>query len=239
MLANQPSNYQRYDGAMTDNQPLFDSSRAALVFALNATKIEMPRPSMNKEMASIKLRPPVPKTKRERKLMSLDEEEVVRKSSLLTPPLRGIDKAAQAGFILQQFAKAEKDHRMILTGLLTRPRDPCTCNRPCCSGFRPVLRWVEAVRDTCDALACSADILKTPGKRGLSTQPVLRRLLVEQYFTKNSTTLFDLAIAGHVSPETVAQHRTWILGYLETLEHAAWLDTDSIFDSSGITGYLG
>lgn len=220
--------------------PLFDSPKAALVFALNADQVEMPRPFMNKAMAEA---PTKKKTKKAKKMLAdhgVEEREVVRKMNTGPTPvrLRGFEKAAQAGFILQQFARLDQEHQVVLTGLLARAYDPCLCQRVCCSGWAVNPRWRQATTDMCLILKESGDVLKTPGKKGLSTQPALRMALVEQFFTKRPVSVTDLAASCEVSHMTVATHRAWINGYLEQVETEAWLSIQDIFDQSGVTGFV-
>lgn len=222
---------------MTDadtNKPLFDSTRAALVFALNAHQPEMPRPFMNKAMAeNVKL-------KRRRNDVEMVSEEEPRKCSggPRRESLRGLDKAAQAGMILQHFARLEHPEQLVLSGLLLQAYEPCYCQRPCCSGLVANARWRKVTHAMCLVLQETGDVLRVPGKKGLSTPPILRMAFVEQYFTKNSRTLTEMASRAQVTMVTAAKHRDWICSYLGQTEQTAWLAIQEIFDQAGITGAL-
>jgi hypothetical protein len=221
----------------------FDDSRAALVFALNAHQVAVPTAYMNKAMAEVKWKP----KRKNKSLKALHEEEERRISTrkrhdlarISTPPLRGLEPHHQAGIILFHFKRLDKEHQVILTGLLTTPHVPCSCRRPCCRGWSATEQWSKAVREMCDILQFKGDILKAPGKKGLSSQPGLRRAVVEGFFTKRECRLTDLAALAKVSGITAARHKEWIVTYLEQCEQEAWLSLDPIFDQAGITGNLG
>lgn len=146
------------------------------------------------------------------------------------------ERAAQAGFILQEFGKLDPSHRTVLTGLLVRPHVECSCRRPCCSGWSETSIWSAAVAQTCVLLKDGQSEKRTPGLRGFSTAPILRKLVAEAYYTKKELKLTDLAAMAEVSTITAARHRAWIFEFLETLETAAWVDADALLDCAGITG---
>lgn len=227
-----------------EDQPLFDDTRKALVFALNAVDVQMPRPGMTTSMAEgMKKKLPRGAKARAKFFEKAREERDAERAALVraafrrqTVKLSALEKAAQAGFILQEFAKLSTEHQVILVGLLTRSHSPCACRRPCCSGFARNLRWDKAVLDTCLMLKDSSDVTRTPGKRGLSTQPHLRKAVVEEFFTKQARSIVDLASLAHCSQMTAAKHKAWITAYLENTETAAWGAAAELFDQAGITG---
>lgn len=232
----------------------FDNSRLALVFALNAVDVEMPRPFMNRAMAdtAVKVKKRGKKKKKVPERLFWNETEVMSakelldmelehqrkppRSRLAQAPLRGLDKAHQAGLILAQLATLGVEHVTVLKGLLIRAYDPCACRSPCCSGRRRNARWAEAVKATCELLKGTGDAMRESGKRGLSTQPEMRLALVEQFYTKNTMTVAAAAHIGKVSTMTATRHRDWIFAWLEQTETEAWLRVDTLFDQLGITG---
>lgn len=237
---------------MQDAAP-FDDTREALRFALNAHQVSLPQPYMNRAMSDA----PGPKprrkkpTKAERAVMdavgvdTLDGLRAMLKgrrrstSFLRSPPrpTRGLDKAHLAGFILREFEKLPHDCQMILEGLCTEPVTPCSCGSPCCSGWRPVQRWVRAVGLTCEVLKQRALTQAGPGRVGLSTQPELRRTLVKDYFRGDKRrSLTELAAIHHLKDDTVARHRGWIHEWMEEQESLAWEACSWWFDQVGITG---
>jgi hypothetical protein len=81
-------------------------------------------------------------------------------------------------------------------------------------------------------------VVKAPGKRGLSTEPTLRRLLVERYFLENSVSTAKLARIAKISNITAAKHDAWITSYLEQEETEARLQIAGVFDQEGVTGLI-
>jgi hypothetical protein len=241
----------------------FDDCRKALVFALNHHQATPPTAMMNAMMASVKIEEKKRKVKRKDRNQwavvrdyfdaisddsphALLEREVVksgrRRTDLLRHPslrhqgLSRADEAHLAGFVLHHFRRLDHVHQLVLSGLLTIPRNPCECRMPCCCGWRPVESWVAAVRGTCENLMLRADVLKQPGKKGLSSQPFLRQLLVELYYLKEGPTLLEIAKRSKVSTVTAAAHREWIHSYLGECESKAWSELGEVFDQAGITG---
>lgn len=215
------------------DRPLFDSSRAALVFALNATGPGMPRPFMNKAMSE-----------------SRGSSNAVRDGDFSeTKPkptqkltgmsgLGGMDKVAQAGLILRQLARLPFEQQSVLMGLLTQSRTPCACRSPCCQGWRAKPSWSVAVFNTCYFLRDEAAQARTPGKKGVSTHPGLRQSLVEQFFTCVPKSLIDMAMEFDLTSMTVAKHRAIIMGRLNEIEREAWAGIHPLLDAAGITGSL-
>lgn len=231
-------------------KPPFDDSRKALEFALNAHEVQMPRPAMNKAMAAgIKKVQSKAAAKRAKKAAEAAgtpiKAELSRRHDHAAEARRearaqwlGLKPAAQAGLILLEFNKLEREHRIVLSGLLMRSHVPCSCRAPCCSGMASQMRWVHAVNETCQLLKESIDLVRVPGKKGLSSQPWLRRRVVEDFYTKQETPTSNLARISEVSIMTAAKHRAWILEGLERIETEAWLQIDAMFDAAGITGTI-
>ena len=231
--------------------PPFDDSRKALAFALNAAEVDMPRPAMTRAMAGAhKPKETKAAARRRKKLeaelgVSLRPEPGERRSDYAADARRearerwlSLEQPAQAGLILREFGKLDREHRAVLSGLLVRSHVPCSCKRPCCSGWSQQARWTAAVAETCQLLKESVDLVRQPGKKGLGTQPVLRRAVVEAWFTKREATLAELGAMGDVSPITAAKHKAWIVEGLERIETEAWLQVDAMFDAAGITGTI-
>jgi hypothetical protein len=232
---------------MSDS-PLFDDTRKALAFALNAHRSATPpRPAASVAMATTPgKKPRKPRTKKER----LAAEEAQREqqdaaframvrvafSGPRAPRTAERDRAAQAGLILAEFAKLDAAHRAVLSGRLVVSHEPCACRRPCCSGQAVNLRWTVAVAEVCALLKESADLLKVPGKRGLSTLPGLRRVVVEAYLRGLECTVVNLAAQAGVSTVTAAKHRAAITEWLEETENEAWAQAALLLDRAGITG---
>lgn len=220
------------------DQPAFDSVERALVFAFNATEVvHVASPLMNTAMAEV----PV-KKKRAKKGAEQppDEETRARPASPISQPgerLKGLNAAHQAGVILAVVRRLDPHHGRILAARYTHPTFPCQCQSPCCQGYRPTLRWVGAVSYLCEFLMVQASVVD--GKEGLSTDPNLRRLIVERHFLRSETSNAQLARKAKMSAITVAKHAEWITTYLEREEDEANKQIALLLDQEGITGFLG
>lgn len=236
----------------------FDDCRAALSFALNAHLVTTPTAFMNKAMAAVRVEMKKPKKRRkgERELMGeifpgtetpeqlleMERKRMKEKrggSLVRVQALRfrdGLDKHHLAGLILHHFERLDVEHQVVLRGLLITAYTQCSCKAMCCSGWRMSARWGQALSDMCAIIQLKADVLKEPGKKGLSSQPKLRRMIVESFFTKRELAVAELARATQVGYVTAAKHREWITSYLGACENAAWAQLAPIFDTAGITG---
>lgn len=214
---------------------LFDSVREALVFALNAAVVDMPRPFMNKAMAEA---PKRKLSKKVREALGIREEETRRMQLYPRAHFKGMDKAAQAGLILRQLEKLDLDQATCLKGRLTHAYDPCSCRAPCCSGQKRNPRWAEAVKLMCHILKETGDVLRQPGKRGLGTPPELRQIVVEAWFTQSACSLASIARQAGVTEVTARKHAECITTYLEQIEGEAWQNIAPILDQAGIVGEI-
>lgn len=241
---------------MTHEAAPFDDVRAALRFALNASRAAPPTAYMNKAMAEVRVeikrrkRAPgdataqaqaLPGAESAEQLLELEEAIKTQSSRSLIRvrprAFRGLDAAHQAGLILHHFSTLPRDFQIVLMGRCTTPYQPCSCGRPCCCGRVPTNQWVSAVRDTCEILRDAGAVLPdAPGKKGLGTPPFLRELFVRRFYDHEAHTLQGLARAGGVTTVTAAKHRAWIYAYLEGLERDAWGAAAELFDRVGITG---
>lgn len=238
-------------GAPEQDGAPFDDSRKALEFALNAHQVSLPQPFMNKAMAAAKPKRRKSRDPGVRKLQDLQEEIDAERAAHRTLkhgqwPTKGLDGAHLAGFILAKFGTLTELTQVVLTGRLTRPVMECTCGNPCCSGWRPVGRWVGAVDRMCElakyqalAIANEGRIPGAPMRAGLSTQPALRRAIVKAYFTGDDVSVSGTAARHGLDWHTVARHRGWLTEWMATLENNGWLEVDALFDHCGITGPFG
>ena len=90
----------------------------------------------------------------------------------------------------------------------------------------------------CHILKETGDVIKKPGSRGLSTQPDLRKAIVEEWFTGEQASMANMARRFGISSLTVAKHKEWITTYLEQTENEAWQQIAPILDQAGITGAI-
>lgn len=246
--------YARQNGIVVpvpdpEREAPFDDSRKALVFALNAHQVTVPQPYMSRVMSQIavKSRKGSKAVERLRQLEQEAAQENVKGRRLRAGPrpAKGLDKAHLAGYILGEFAKLDRIHQVVLSVRCITAALPCDCNAPCCAGWRPVDRWVQAVDELCELTRQQALIIANEGaipgapmKTGLSTQPALRRHIIAQWGARTWSSVADLSRKFQLNALTVSKHRGWIEEWLDTQENNAWLQVDALFDRTGITGHF-
>lgn len=216
---------------MTVVEPLFDSPRKALHFALNY-HLALPRPQMNKMMADGKVQ----------RIELADGTKItvaMPRASPRSAQLRGLDGAATAGMILQRLAELPEPQQLVLMASQMQATLPCSCKAPCCAGFRPNVDWTRCVYKLCVHLAEEAQLSKIKGKKGLSTLPAIRWALVEKYFVpKKRIVLAELAESNSITEQTVIKHRRPIITFLEKEERAGWRTFDELLSEAGIVGTM-
>lgn len=232
----------------TDVQAPFDDSRKALLFALNAHQTKVPPPFMNRAMGEVQYKS---KRARNKALQRLrDEEERAeserRAGRRLGPgqwPASALDRVHLAGYILSKLDALERSYVVTLSMRLVTSVLECSCGNPCCSGWRPVPRWVSAINEMCELVRMQALIIANDGaipgaplKVGLSTQPELRRQILKEWATRRWSSQIQLARKFNLAALTVSRHRAWIEEWLDTQENNAWIEVDALFDRTGITG---
>lgn len=213
-------------------EPLFDSPRKALSFALNH-RVHMPRPPMAKLVADETMQ----------RIELADGSRVTVDRRLILRPrdlqLKGMDGVAQAGMVLYHLGRLSDPQQLVLIAQSVPHALPCACRRPCCSGYTPNPPWTHAVLKLCDHLRDEAQLSRMPGKKGLSTSPWLRRALVEKFFLPSrDLTIAWMAQRSGLSEQTVIVHRRPILTFLEKAERQGWRDFDSFLGDAGIVGEL-
>jgi hypothetical protein len=207
--------------------PLFDSAVAALRFAVNHSVASIKAPTMNTMLASH----PNPSG-------SWLEAPTKRNPRPGAENLRGLDGAAQAGMILLEFAKLPVWPRLALLARSDAPRMACSCKQPCCSGFKLNGDWSAAVEALCLVLKNQAELSRKHGKKGYSTHPVLRRVLVECHFDPGRrVTIHDMAERVQLSTATVVAHKKLIVDFLDEEEKKGWTQLDELLQASGVVGH--
>lgn len=215
----------------------FDSVIKALTFAFNAGEdFHIASPVMNRAMAEIKVKKKLKKVTAEAAQLLAPEP----KGGAYLPKqpgesLKGWNKALQAGFILQVVRRLDAYQVNLLAARFIRPTAPCQCQNLCCQGFRVTPRWGKALDYLCLHLKDDANIV---GKDGLSTEPFLRKLVVERYFLNDPSSIAHLARRAKVSHITATKHANWIQGYLEKEETEAMEQVALLFDQEKITGLI-
>lgn len=211
---------------------LFDSSRKALLFALNATaRSRYSAPLMNKMMADGKVR--------RIELADGTKMTVAVPRRRRNENLIGMDGVAQAGMILLQLAKLPRPKQLVLIGSTLQSQLPCSCRSPCCRGYKMNSEWAQAIEELCDVLKNEANVTKKKGVKGFSTPPMMRRALVEKHFIPGKRiVLAELADACDVTEATVIKHRKLITEYLERADKDGWTALDASLTKAGIVGAL-
>lgn len=215
--------------ALGQERPPFSDSRQALSFALNHSTSSISRPAMTKilEEAAASLRAPVDAPSRSG-------------AGGRTASKTGTDGAFLAGVVLRYFSKLLAVQRLTLLARTLTPRQRCECHAPCCSGWRPDRDWDAAVEGLCFVVKEHADLMRVPGKKGMSTPPALRRALVERMFSPHDKrTMAALAELGGVTEVTAYAHKTYITDCLETAEKSGWGALDELLTANNIVGHQG
>ena len=227
----------------TVEAPLFDDTRKALRFALNAAHVQMPRPAMNVAMVEGLRKRMKPKRRRNKsealalmqmEALGAEQEALETAQALFRRPqatLTSMERAIQAGFILQVFSHMDLTHQTLIRGQLLQPAIPCDCHRPCCSGWATSYSWSKAVEDTCTLMRQDIDT-----KGSISTLPKLRRAIVMAWYRRQAVKLQDLARIAECTSVTAAKHRAAIIEWLESTENNAWIEADAILGNAGIVG---
>lgn len=213
--------------------PLWDSTRAALRFALN-NSLSLPRPPVNKLMSGGQVR----------RIELADGTRIVVAASRPRPrdqQLKGLDGAATAGLVLAQLSRLAEPEQLALIARMTAARLPCACRAPCCSGSRENPRYSRAVHRLCEMLRDAAALSKIPGKKGMSTVPALRKALVDGFFSDSGERELSLAKYAklcEVAEDTVAAHKRMVHGWLRRQEDAAWETFALMLDQQGTVGLI-
>lgn len=223
--------------------PQFDSTREALYFAFNVqfTITTLPATAVNRAMSEVG----VGNKALSNALAKIDAIEPMpgkaRRTKHQAPgaTLHGLDRVAQAAFILRQVEKLDRHHRNVLAARLTRSRTDCLCRRPCCQGWLVTSQWGRAVEALCELLQDTENAVKVTGKKGFSSQPDLRRAVVSRFFdTSMGANPTQLQQKLEISPGTVASHTLRVTAQLGEWETKAWLEIQDLFDQAGITGWI-
>ena len=215
----------------TANGPSFDSVIKALRFAFNSGLGRIPQPSAMRTLAE--------QLEHERQTKGRGPEETRRRwDDGSVKHLQGLDRTAQAAFILAVVGRLDQNHQNLLAARFTNPRTDCECGSPCCRGWRMTKSWDSAVGAICLTLQTEGEVTKVPGKRGLSTEPRLRRALVEQFVHPTGVSVRQLSLSFDLSQITVAKHSGWIGTFLDQEYQEAMTEVSLLFDQAGVTGFL-
>lgn len=211
--------------------PLFDSTHAALKFALNYSG-GIASPLMNRMAADGKLQ-----------RVEIDDGKRVtvgvgmRMRRPKRPALKGLDGAAQAGMIARELNHLEEAQKHVIIASFKQWVLPCACRQPCCMGYRRNPGWVASITALCEILKNEAQISRVHGRKGLSTHPVMRQALVERFFIpEKPIMLADLAEKCNVTQATIIAHKKPIEAYLADQQSLGLREIDQTLSLLGIVG---
>lgn len=211
---------------MSDS-PLFASSREALTFAANFKATAIQPPVMNRMLVEMQ-----------------QADEAVQKAERrgLPPPglerLTSLDKAGQAGYILQMVGRMNDNDINVMLAAVLRPRDICTCRAPCCCGYRANKDWHEAARYVDEHVYLWLKEHQQAGRKAAYTLTAkLRMELVVDFFDRAMRrTKPEIAALHGISEATVAAHQKRINGHLTGLVRSAFTRLDDVLVAAGIVG---
>lgn len=215
---------------MTES-PLFATSREALVFAANHSNDLYQPPLMNRMLAEVA---------RARRARANQDEEVEvaqqRRATLMSFP--GLERAGQAGLILQLVAQLPDETIHVLLASVLRPRNACSCGAPCCSRWRINNDWLESVAIVVGMVARAQDNAKDSGKKFI-TPPSLLTDIVRQFFDRDAKeTRDEIATRHDLSPQTITKHQKVLGRHLVGLVRSGFTKLDVILVDAGIVGAL-
>lgn len=167
-----------------NNEPLFRSAHAALVFAFNFTMQQYDRPLMNK-------------------VASRDAQHEGK-------GLSGQDGAAQAGMIRRRLSTLPPLQQAIMVSRTAPPTLVCSCGAPCCQGRQANLEWNAAVRLVADYAEREA-LAECTIKRALTLQ-LLARLFGQAKGRKMSEIAEDAGVSVNTATNHLSRLKLWLHG---------------------------
>lgn len=176
------------------------------------------------------------------KVLVTEQRSAARRSR---EQLRGLDGAATAGLVLAQLYRMPDGQQLAVMAASVDANQPCSCGASCCAGSKFNPQWLRVVLKLCEHLKEEADITKTPGKKGMSTTPELRKFLVERFFLERIErepalrySLVYIAKKCGVTEKTVGEHRKLIDAYLEEQHDLGWQSMDVLLSEAGLVGFI-
>lgn len=217
-------------------EPLFETSKEALSFALNYERTRYAAQVVTKvmvEMQAALRAKPKPKRKNGKLVEEMEPEVTAAFRRSSRPSLRGLDRSAQAGMIFMHLAKLLPPERHTLVCSTIHAQAPCSCRNPCCMGWRPNPEFVEGL----DALCLILEAGDSPRRK--NAHPKIRRMLVEKYFgTGRRIIQSELAEECGVTEQTIVNHKERIHAWLENHSKNGWSRLDEFLVAAGIIGTL-
>jgi hypothetical protein len=216
-------------------EPLFDSTRNALRFALDY-HLALPRPLLNKMMDDGKVH--WIELADGSKIAFAAPKSTRKAGKRRSEQLNGLDGAATAGIILSHLARQPDAEQFALIAHTATAMLPCACRRPCCMGYAPNPTWLRSINGLCDWLRDEAkQSTLFPRKKGMSTRPEMRQAIVRRFFLPDARLVIaEIARALNVSEPTVYAHQKTITASLEDLLDKGWGRFAEAMDRAQIVG---
>lgn len=192
------------------DEPMFASAEAAVRFALSIEG-RAPRPEMN---------------------LMLDR-------SVGWSELSALDRAAQAGMILNIIERQGRLAMAVMTAAVAPRWKSCSCRRPCCSGQEKNLDWHRAIN-----IIAEEAVAHVPSR----AKYLLRLACVLKVYGARDSSYKEIAEDVFVDEETVSKHYKAVLRWLRGgkvpagcapnpgAEHAIWREVE---DSLRVVGIVG
>jgi hypothetical protein len=150
-----------------------------------------------------------------------------------------LDKAAQAGMVMNVVEGAGRLALAIMTATVTAKSLPCSCRRPCCSGKATNFDWHRAINIIAEE-AYARDVCRATY--------LLRVACILKIFGGRDSSYRKIAEDVSMDPETVSKHHKAILRWLRGAkgrqgeaptvgyESVVWRDAEDALRSAGIVG---
>jgi hypothetical protein len=178
-----------------NQEALFDSAHAALVFAFNFSGQHYDTPPLARLAASLN-----------RGL-----------SSSSGKGLTGLDGAAQAGMIRAEIALLGPLAESVLAARFAPSYHPCSCRSACCSGRKTNPEWINAV-------AWLANHMRSTALFGTSADYRIRRTCVLRHFQAKDRrqSLEQMADYCAITRNTAGAYMSKVAKFLKVIEASAY-----------------
>lgn len=178
-----------------DQEALFDSAHAALVFAFNFSGQHYDRPPLARLA-----------------------DKVSRGADVSTGKgLSGLDGAAQAGMIRAEIATLGSLAESVLTARFAPSYHPCSCRSACCGGRKTNPEWINAV-------AWLANHMRTTALFGTAADYRIRRTCVLRHFQAKDRRQSLEQMADHcgIARNTAGAYMSKVAKFLKVIESSAY-----------------
>lgn len=149
--------------------------------------------------------------------------------------LGGLDGAAEAGNVKRIVHDFGTVIEALVIARFAPPRVPCSCHRPCCSGWTPNIEWRASVR------VLSQEVMQSCFN--MAGDVLYRFEIVARYFERGEkTSLTDISRKARVSERTARTHYNLISTMFhgsrnnKGLEDIALQTVDDALRKQGIVG---